>query len=238
MTTTDQIIVHTDVEVRLLAGMGTDRTIASAAMVSTGKDGAEISDAKLNGLIRYLMSNRHGSPFEQASMRFYIAAPIFVFREFFRHRIGVSSNEMSGRYTEMLPEFYLPGPDRPMINVGSSARPEMVPGDAALTTWFNGGAMAVYEHAWTFYKQALARGVAKEVARIPLPVGIFSKVECVFNPRSLMHFISLRTHDPEALFPSHPQYEIELVARKLETELARLFPVTHAAFNEARRVAP
>ena len=95
-----------------------------------------------------------------------------------------------------------------------------------------------YQGAWDAYQEMLRKGIAKEVARTVLPVGTYSSAFVTCNPRSLMAFLSLRTHDEGAAFTSYPQAEIEDVARQLETAFADLFPLTHEAFNTNGRVAP
>lgn len=245
------ITLLTEPTVELLSAMGNDLAICEAAWVSTNADRYANSQTKptiekQTGLINYLMEHRHGTPFEHAAMRFYVSAPIFVFREFHRHRIGFSYNEMSGRYTELPPEFYIPGEKRQLINYGSSARPnyrdpetqEEIAIAHALHADVNETVFKSYLFAWNAYKKMLDMGIAKEVARIVLPVGIFSRMHVTCNPRSLMAFLSLRVHDQEAKFVSHPQYEIEQVALQLENYFAKLFPITYAAFIKNGRVGP
>lgn len=231
------IVVHDDVDVKLVQSVGGDDAIVQAMLVSTqGADSLESTATK--GRINFLMANRHGTPFEHNSMTFYIAAPIFVFREFHRHRVGWSYNEMSGRYKELKPNFYVPGPDRPLVQVGKPGHYEFVPG--TVTQYANAelSIMHAYAYAYERYRQMLEWGIAKEVARMVLPVGIFSEMYATCNARSLMHFLSLRTKDENSKFPSYPQAEIEYVAQKMEAEFAQLFPLTYATFVENGRVAP
>lgn len=235
------IRTYSDVDVKLVNHMGSDLSIVEAARVSTIADGSlgqiydEDSDPKL---INYLMRMHHGTPFEHNSITFYIKAPIFVFREFHRHRIGWSYNEMSARYMELPPEFYLPDSRRALVNVGTSAKPEHVVGTSEQYEKFISETWEAYALAWHCYKQNLEAGITKELARIVLPVGIMSQMHATCNARSLMAFLMLRTNHPEATFPSHPQYEIQLVADKMEAEFAKLFPDTHAAFVKNGRTAP
>ena len=106
--------------VELVDSMGDDLSVARAARVSTLGDTAEHSQVSNAGLIGYLMKNRHGSPFEHTSMTFRIEAPIFVFREFMRHRIGWSYNEVSARYSAIPPKFYVYSAERPLVQEGKS----------------------------------------------------------------------------------------------------------------------
>lgn len=219
--------------------MGNDDSIIQAAQVSvTGENEADITQKRKEGLINYLMREHHGSPFEHNSMTFYVKAPIFVFREFQRHRIA-SYNEMSGRYTTLPAEFYIPNELRPLVNIGSSAKPEFAPGTPEQYELMVDSLMEVYELAWEKYKLQLDAGVANEVARMVLPVGIMSQMYVTMNLRGLFNFLSLRTKDkPEAAFVSRPQHEISVVADRIEEYVAQVFPIAHTAFNANGRVAP
>lgn len=229
-----------DVRVELVRHSAKDSDVAEAARVSTvGENHDRVVDlGKDAGLINYLMRDRHGSPFEHNSMTFFIQAPIFVFREFHRHRVGWSYNEESGRYKELEPSFYAPGPDRPLQQVGKPGAYEYVPGteEQHRLVWHE--LSVAYSQCWDSYQRMLAAGVAREVARLSLPVGVLSSMYATCNARSLMHFLSLRTKDERAKVPSFPQREIEMVAEKMEKEWARLMPLTHEAFNKNGRVAP
>jgi thymidylate synthase (FAD) len=190
------------------------------------------------GLINYLMRDRHGSPFEHGSLTFYIEAPIFVAREFFRHRAGWSYNEESGRYRELRPVFYVPSPQRNLQQVGKPGAYTFEPGTPAQYAAVTASAKDSYQSAWHAYQNQLQAGVAKEVARNVLPVGIFTSFWATCNPRSLMHFLSLRTTDEGSKFPSFPQREIEMVAEKMEDYFHHDMPLTWQAFHDAGRVAP
>ena len=227
-----------DFDVELIQSTGTDASIAAAARVSTGMDlwdSAEEDDAKL---INYLAKHRHGSPFEHNSMTFRISAPIFVFREFQRHRIGWSYNEVSARYKKMEPKFYIYPATRPLIQEGSSAHPRLVAGHPAMTPMVNHEMEHAYKTAWKSYKSMLEDGVANEVARSVLPVGIYSEMYATCNARSLMSFLSLRVDSRDATFETKPQWEIEQVALEMEEKFDMLFPATSEAFNKNGRVAP
>src|SRR3954447_12360660 len=125
------------VAVELVRASAQDADVLFAARVSTqGEQSLGQLDAdpqRSKGLINYLMRDRHGSPFEHNSMTFYVQAPIFVFREFMRHRIA-SYNEESGRYRELRPVFYVPGPERRLRQVGKPGAYDFIPGDPSLTT--------------------------------------------------------------------------------------------------------
>jgi thymidylate synthase (FAD) len=184
------------------------------------------------------MRDRHGSPFEHNSMTFRISAPIFVFREFHRHRVGWSYNEASGRYMELAPVFYVPDRDRKLVQQGKPGKYEYVAGDAAQYDQTRACIMAAAMYSYDAYKGMLDAGIAREVARTVLPVGLYSHMYATCNARSLMHFLALRTHREDARFVSHPQREIEMVAEQLEERFAELFPATWMAFQSNGRVAP
>ena len=235
--------LRNDLPVELVQHVGSDAGIAAAARVSTGTDAEGFTPESLNraadhGLIDFLMRNRHGSPFEHGSMTFRVEAPIFVAREFMRHRIGWSYNEASGRYRELDMDFYAPEPGRPLVQVGKPGAYEFVPAEWTVGNRARKSMVAAYGQAATAYQDMLEDGVAKEVARMVLPVGIYTQFYATCNPRSLMHFLSLRTKDDEAKFPSYPMHEIEQVARQMEEHFRALYPSTATCFDANGRVAP
>lgn len=230
---------RSDVTVKLVQSMGNDAAIANAARVSTLAEAAEGADIeKAVGLLNFLMKNRHGTPFEHNSMTFFVAAPIFVFREFMRHRIGFSYNEESGRYRELRPIFYIPNEQRNLVQQGKPGAYEFVPGTEEQYEKLTREMKAAYAKSYNAYKEMLEIGVAREVARSVLPVGIYSSMYVTCNARSLMAFLSLRTKRLDSHFPSYPQREIEMVAEKMEIEFMALFPITYNVFNKNGRVSP
>ncbi|MFG3710111.1 FAD-dependent thymidylate synthase [Micromonospora sp. NPDC047730] len=227
---------RSDMTVELVDAMASDASVVRAARVST--KGAESRDAQADaGLIRYLMKNRHGSPFEHAVFTFYVEAPIFVFRELMRHRIA-SYNEESARYRELEPVFYVPAGDRPLVQVGKAGEYRFEPGTRAQHFDTVETLKMTSRAAYNLYQVMLADGIAREVARMSLPVSIYSSAYVTINARSLMNLLSLRTKREGSSFPSYPQREIELVAEGFERHFARLMLATYAAFDEAGRVAP
>lgn len=231
------IEIREDFDVELVESAGSDELICKAARVST-LGAASLETNESAGLINFLMKNRHGSPFEHGFMTFRISAPIFVWREFMRHRIGFSYNEQSGRYMEMLPVFYIPNRERPLIQVGSPGHYEFVPGDIIDFEVTEARLKRSYSEAWESYKFMLTEGIAKEVSRMCLPVAIYSTAYVTCNPRSLMSFLSLRTKSEFSTFPSYPQWEINQVANGLEAIFAEKFPHTYHTFNKNGRVSP
>lgn len=234
---------RSDVTVDLIKAQASDADVIFAARVSTAGemslDAIEEDPARSEGLIRYLARFRHGTPFEHAgAITFFIQAPIFVFREFMRHRIGWSYNEESARYRELSPVFYVPAPERPLIQVGKTGHYQFVPGTDEQYETVNRATRESCIAAYAAYQEMLDAGVAREVARGVLPVATYSSMYATCNARSLMSFLSLRVHNEDATFPSYPQREIEMVAEKMEVEFARLMPITYQAFVDAGRVAP
>jgi thymidylate synthase (FAD) len=170
-------------------------------------------------------------------MTFFVSAPIFVFREFMRHRIA-SYNEESGRYRELRPVFYIPNKDRKLVQVGKTGAYTFVDGtpeqlDITISA-IKESCILAYEN----YQKILASGVAREVARVVLPVTLYSSMYVTMNARALMNFLSLRTSSEGSHFPSYPQREIEMVAEKMEKCFAELMPMTYAAFQKSGRIAP
>ena len=235
------IIFRDDVSVELIKASASDADVIWAARVSTAGEQSveEIGEdpARSAGLINYLARERHGSPFEHTSRTFFISAPIFVFREFMRHRIA-SYNEESGRYRELCPVFYIPNRDRNLVQIGKTGAYEFVAGTEEQYQTTVEAMKNAYTVAYEEYKKMLDVGVAREVARAVLPVATYSSMYVTMNARALMNFLSLRTSRDGSHFPSYPQREIEMVAEKMEAEFAKLMPLTYAAFEKSGRVAP
>ena len=235
----DEVIRYrSDVVVELVKSSAADVDVVRAARVSTqGEESKNVSDKEMSGLINFLTRERHGSPFEHSYFTFYVKAPIFVWREHMRHRIA-SYNEESGRYKELAPEFYIPDADRKLQQVGKTGAYEFVDGTAIQKAYVNTYTKIATEGAYHAYQEMLSQGVAKEVARIVLPVNIYSSAYVTMNARALMNFLSLRKSAPDSAYPSYPQREIEMVAERYEAIFAELMPLTYAAFVANGRVAP
>lgn len=236
------IRLRSDMTVQLVKHSAADTDVLWAARVSTtGERSLHEIDAdpeRSKGLINYLMRERHGSPFEHSTMTFFIQAPIFVFREFHRHRAGWSYSEASGRYRELEPVFYTPAPDRKLVQEGKPGHYQFAPGSEQQQQAADGYTRVAYAEAYRCYQEMLADGIAREVARTVLPVGLYSSMYATCNARSLMHFLGLRTQHPEATIPSYPQREIAMVADQMEAHWSRLMPLAHEAFNTNERIAP
>lgn len=235
------ITVTSDLTVTLVQSVASDQGVVDAAQVSTIGDRVlerRSTNEKVHGLINYLMRDRHGTPFEHNSLTFLVHAPIFVAREFMRHRVGWSYNEESGRYRELKPVFYVPGPERKLVQVGKPGQYLFERGTEEQRVLTADTLRGAYKEAYVRYETLLHDGVAREVARMCLPVATFTSFYATCNARSLMHFLSLRTQDPLATVPSFPQREIEVVAEQMEELWAGTMPVTRAAFDTHGRVAP
>lgn len=252
----DSIKYRSDFDVELVEVSGSDQRMAEAARVST-LGSKVMALTGLMGLINFLMKNRHGSPFEHGMFTFRITAPIAVWREFMRHRIGFSYNEESGRYKILDGVFYLPGRHRALVQIGKPGHYEFVPGTDIQYHLMKRQMENAYGAAWRAYNNMLHDDIAKEVARFVLPVATYSTAYVTCNPRSLMAFLSLRTKrakqprwrrfvawvcrqelHPDPLFPSFPQWEISQVADQMEQHFQIHYPLTHEAFNKNGRVAP
>lgn len=233
----NKITFRNDMTVELVDSMGGDDAVVRSARVSTTSDNRNFEmGVKEEGLINYLMRDRHGSPFEHNSFTFYIEAPIFVFREFMRHRIA-SYNEESGRYKELSPTFYVPSVERPLVQVGKPGAYTFESGDYAQVMTVQAELMRTNDDAYLSYKRMLNLGIAREVARMVLPVNIYSSMYVTMNARSLMNFLSLRSMN-QGTYPSFPQEEIAMVADEMEAIFAEVMPITHGCFVENGRVAP
>lgn len=184
------------------------------------------------GLINFLASGKHGTPFEHNMFTFHVKAPLFVLREWHRHRIGWSYNEWSARYSKMEPDFYVPNRDSIRTQVGKPGAYtfERVEDDDVANTVMNSIRAEQYE-AYARYEERLAQGIAKEVARVNLPVSIYSQMYATCNARSLMNFLALRNSP-------HAQAEIRAYAEAMEAMLAEVMPHTHEVFVANGRVAP
>lgn len=241
IATVPDITFRSDMTVELVKHAASDADVIWAARVSTkGEQSLADVDAdpeRSAGLINYLMRDRHGTPFEHSSMTFYVSAPIFVFREFMRHRT-FSYNEESGRYRQLEPVFYVPGAERKLVQTGKPGAYDFTPGTRAQHALVTETVQSACRQSYVAYLEMLEAGVAREVARTVLPVGLYSSMYATCNARALMNFLSLRVKDPAATFPSFPQREIEMVAEQMEQIWAGLMPLTHAAFERNGRVCP
>jgi thymidylate synthase (FAD) len=215
--------------VRLDASMADDLSVVNAARVSFARRREEVDDADA-GLIRFLMRDRHGTPFEHNSFRFHIRCPIFVAREWFRHRIG-SFNEFSMRYAKATDDFYVPEPEDVRSQVGKPGAYSFEPVEPELAERTREELQAVYDFAFATYTRLVEAGVARELARSVLPVAAYTEFYWTVNARALMNFVSLRAADTA-------QREIRSYAEACERFLAEAMPITYESFVANNRTAP
>ncbi|MGI8425779.1 MAG: FAD-dependent thymidylate synthase [Actinomycetota bacterium] len=215
--------------VRLDSSMADDLSVVNSARVSFAVRKEEMDD-KDKGLIKFLMRELHGSPFEHNAFRFHIRCPIFVAREWFRHRIG-SFSEESSRYHKLADDFYSPDPAAIRTQVGKPGSYSFEPVAAELAEETLGTFEDQYANAYEAYAELVEKGVAKELARALLPVGIYTQFYWTLNARSLMNFLSLRNSE-------FAQYEIRTYAKAIEQFFAEKMPITHECFKESGRKAP
>jgi thymidylate synthase (FAD) len=205
--------------VRLVDMMGSDLAVVEAARVSYGSGSkGEEKDRKL---ISYLLKHQHATPFEHAVFKFHVSCPIFVMRQWIRHRTG-SFNEISARYTEVKDEFYLPETLRaPDLKNKQSSQAAPHIDQAKCLSLLEKSQRQAYE----VYQQLIKEGVARELARTVLPVSQYTQFYWTVNARNLMHFIDLRADAPA-------QWEIQRYAEALSKFYAAKMPWTWAAFLE------
>lgn len=214
---------RSDMKVELVDFMGGDGRVVQAARTSTL--GAAASEEKESaGLINFLVREVHQVPLEHSVFTFRIEAPIFVTRQILKHRI-TSISEESGRYREMAGEFYIPDPNRPLSQTGKTGDYNMVQFDDLEDVEYALGEMQyACRVAWETYTKLLNEGVAKEVARMVLPVNLYSSMYLTINARSLMNFLSLRNEH-------HAQWETREVAKQMDDIFAEKMPLTFAAWK-------
>jgi thymidylate synthase (FAD) len=215
--------------VRLDGALADDLSVVNAARVSFARRQDVMTEAD-EGLVRFLMRERHGTPFEHNTFRFHIRCPLFVAREWFRHRMG-SFNEFSMRYAKASDDFYVPAAEDVRSQVGKPGAYTFESVDPDLADATRNELQAVYEHAYSTYESLVERGVAREIARCVLPVGAYTEFYWTINARALMNFISLRAAETA-------QREIRYYAEAVEKFFALQMPVTYAAFAANERVAP
>ena len=197
MTVTTDVSSETTIRVldhgfvRLDGAMADDLSVVNGARVSFARRKDEM-DASDEGLIRFLMRDRHGSPFEHNAFRFHVRCPIFVAREWFRHRIG-SFNEFSMSYAKATDDFYVPDADDVRTQVGKPGAYSFEPVDAELAEETREELEARLRPGLRGLRRASSRqGVARELARSVLPVGAYTQFYWTVNARALMNFVSLR----------------------------------------------
>lgn len=210
--------------IMLVDVMGDDDAIVQAARVSYAKGTKKTNNDR--GLLRYLMRSRHTSPFEQARIKLEIKLPIFVERQWVRHRMA-SLNEMSARYSVLPDEFYIPDEDevRAQSTSNKQGRGESLEGEA-VTAYIN-SLRETCSDAYEAYEQALEAGVTRELARCLLPVNVYTSKVWTMDLHNLFHFLSLR-------MDSHAQKEIRLYADAIGSIVKEWVPWAWEAFEDYR----
>ncbi len=213
--------------------MADDYSVVNSARVSFAKQSSEIhSDlsGKDKGLIGFLMRERHGTPFEHNAFRFHVKCPVFVAREWFRHRIG-SFNEFSARYSEVPNEFHTPMSAEIRTQVGKPGAYTFESVDAVIAEQAVATIDGMNKASYQAYLLLLELGVAKEVARMVLPMSMYTQFYWTVNARALMNFLSLRTDE-------NAQYEIRQYAEMIEVLFREQMPATWSAWVEHGKVCP
>jgi len=209
--------------VRLIDVMGDDDAIVQAARVSYGTGTKKVHEDR--GLIRYLMRHQHTTPFEMVEFKFHIKLPIFVARQWIRHRTA-NVNEYSGRYSEMKDEFYLPAADqvRPQSSLNKQGRAEEpLPDEVA--NGIIGTMRDSQQRQYAEYQGFLEQGLAREIARATLPVSNYTEWYWKIDLHNLFHFLRLRI-DP------HAQYEIRVYGEAMANIVKQVVPVAWEAFED------
>lgn len=220
-----EVLDHSKVE--LIKTNATDEDVAYAAWVSNfAADARNRDTSRIAGLIRFLYTEKHMSPFEHGSFTFFVDTPLFVAREFMRHRT-FSYNETSGRYRQLDGRFYAPALERPLIQKGKVGAYTFEPGTEQQHDLMMACHIKAFEVSWRQYEIMLANGIAKEVARNVLNLGLFTQFYATANPRNIMQFLILRND-------KHALYEIRKVAEAIEAEFAATMPLTYQVFDTER----
>ena len=216
--------------VRLIDWMGTDERIVEAARISYKSPSKGPDQDKK--LLHYLWKNKHTSPFEMCKVTLNIKMPIFVMRQYVRHRMQ-NLNEMSARYTELPNEFYIPTKWRKQDNTNKQG--SVVNEDWGDKSWYRGIHSKNQDlsdklenhciQSYKLYTEMLSDGVSREMARMVLPINIYTEIYCCWDLKNLMHFLQLRED-------SHAQFEIQEYAKAMKAIVKELFPFTIEAFDK------
>lgn len=215
--------------IQLVESWGSDERIVEAARMSTGKGFQGWGTTEQPGdekLLRYLYTHRHMTPFEMAGMTLEIQAPIFVFREWHRHRTQ-SYNELSARYTPMPDVNYVPSVERLLLSAGNNKQASSTGKQLSQTMakWFRDTLDMAYGESQRVYQAALDEGVPKELARLIVPVGRYSRMRASANLRNWLQFLTLR-------MDAAAQFEIRQYANVVGDFVQQLFPRTHELFAD------
>ena len=214
--------------VRVIDYMGDDSAIVQAARVSYGAGTKHVSNDE--GLIRYLMRHWHSTPFEMCEVKFHVKLPVFVARQWIRHRTA-NVNEYSARYSILDREFYIPAPEHlaAQSTVNNQGRGAVLEGAEAakVLEMLKGDAMRAYDHYEAMLSQDGQQGLARELARMNLPANVYTQWYWKVDLHNLFHFLRLRAD-------AHAQYEIRVYAELMSRLVADWVPIAYAAFADYR----
>jgi thymidylate synthase (FAD) len=214
--------------VRVIDYMGDDSAIVQAARVSYGAGTRHVSNDA--GLIRYLMRHWHSTPFEMCEVKFHVKLPVFVARQWIRHRTA-NVNEYSARYSILDREFYIPEKSAlaAQSTVNNQGRGEVLAGDEAarVLAWLKSDAAQAYDHYEAMLSQENQQGLARELARMNLPANVYTQWYWKIDLHNLFHFLRLRAD-------AHAQYEIRVYAECMAKLVADWVPLAYAAFEDYR----
>ena len=213
---------------RVIDYMGDDSAIVQAARVSYGRGTKAVSNDE--GLIRYLMRHWHSTPFEMCEVKFHVKLPVFVARQWIRHRTA-NVNEYSARYSILDREFYIPAPEQlaAQSTVNNQGRGAVLSGEEAqrVLDILREDAMRSYDHYEGMLSQEGQQGLARELARMNLPANIYTQWYWKTDLHNLFHFLRLRAD-------AHAQYEIRVYAEAMCRIVADWVPLAYAAFEDYR----
>ncbi len=214
--------------IRVVDYMGDDEAICQAARVSYGRGTKSVQNDE--GLIRYLMRHWHSTPFEMCEIKLHVKLPVFVARQWIRHRTA-NVNEYSARYSILDREFYIPAPDalNAQSVVNNQGRGEVLAGDEAqrVLKYLTEDAMRAYDHYEEMISQDGQQGLARELARMNLPANIYTQWYWKVDLHNLLHFLRLRAD-------AHAQYEIRVYADEICKVVADWVPFAYKAFEDYR----
>jgi thymidylate synthase (FAD) len=214
--------------VRVIDYMGDDAAITQAARVSYGRGTKAVQNDE--GLIRYLMRHWHSTPFEMCEIKLHVKLPVFVARQWIRHRTA-NVNEYSARYSILDREFYIPAPEHLAAQsaVNNQGRGELLQGEEAsrVLDWLRDDATRAYDHYEAMLSQDGQQGLARELARMNLPANIYTQWYWKVDLHNLFHFLRLRAD-------AHAQYEIRVYAETMCQIVKDWVPLAYAAFEDYR----
>jgi len=214
--------------IRVIDYMGDDAAIVQAARVSYGRGTKSVSNDE--GLIRYLMRHWHSTPFEMCEVKLHVKLPVFVARQWIRHRTA-NVNEYSARYSILDREFYIPAPEHlaAQSSVNNQGRGEVLEGAEAerVLRLLTDDAMRAYDHYEDMLSTDGQKGLARELARMNLPANIYTQWYWKVDLHNLFHFLRLRAD-------AHAQYEIRAYAEAISDVVKDWVPIAYAAFEDYR----